>query len=290
MLKLDKTGKYFKGELNYEKEFSLKDRSGNNTQVEIAHIFSFHEKGMYFDWGMSACGFGQYSMSLSDNGWHIDNECMGLHSCQMFLETLEEAIIQQNNDQLMYQLNKLKYNLSPECSSLAEGLTLIWKEATKDERDSEEKETLFKYNDLTVKYFFLEEEERQPNIRRNLKKKHHLMFTLNFDMKWKQFGNCYLSVITPLEEQEDMSVKYCISENLREDTLISIVEHIEELSLNVNDLEMRYSKAQYHQIKELVKVWNEFKEKGGLKTKEHFIEHFYGEKCGKASGSFARIR
>lgn len=290
MLKLDKTGKYFKGELNYEKEFLIKDRSGNNTQVEITHIFSFHEKGMYFDWGMSACGFGQYSMSLSDKGWYIDNECMSLHSCQMFLETLEEAIVEQNNSKLMYQLNKLKYNLSPECSSLAEGLTLIWKEATKDERDSEEKEIVFQYNDLMVKHFFLDEEERKGNPKRNVGKRHDLSFTLCFDMKWKQFGKCYLSVVTPLEKQEDMSPKYCISENLKEDTLVSIVEHIEELNVNVAALEMRYSKAQYQQIKELVKVWNEFKEKGGLKTKEDFIKHFYHEECGIASGSFARIR
>lgn len=113
------------GKLNYE----TVTESGR--KIHIGNIFSLSEKGAYFDWGLEACGFGQFSFGYSEEkgNWYFGNECMGPESSYEIIRALEKGIRESGNEKAIYNLNKIISLISYQSSSLAKCILLIWNNA-----------------------------------------------------------------------------------------------------------------------------------------------------------------
>lgn len=101
-------------------------------KISIGNIFSLSETGVYFDWGLEKCGFGQYSLGYKNGKWNIMNECMGPETSSMIVKALEEAIIASGDTKAIYCLNKIISLISYRSKSLAKCLLLIWNSADLD--------------------------------------------------------------------------------------------------------------------------------------------------------------
>lgn len=253
--------KYFSGKLDYVKQYP--DEISMN-EVEIGEVISLSETGFYIDWGISNCGYGQYSMSYKDGKWSIMNECMGINSCSLILETLEEGLLTLGNPKINYILSKLKYNMSIECRNLKQGLTLIWENADKEgsNRDKKEKDfTSIKLNDLTINDIYFEEEvvelrklRSKPNEKKSMLNVKDL--SIDFDYQFKQFG--FLNIAQ--KTYEDGKVLYQITHGMEQNVLLDIFEKLEQLSLTeTKNLELQYTTKQIESIEKIKLNWKQFK-------------------------------
>ena len=116
---------YYYGELNFSQIIQQKN-------VEIGNLFYLNESGFYIDWSMSDFGFGQFSVGYQqeENLWYIDNECMGIQTCSMIVDTLEKAIHYSQNEKLIQKLNIFLEKMN--APSLQIGLKNIWNKAKLD--------------------------------------------------------------------------------------------------------------------------------------------------------------
>lgn len=130
-MKFKKEGDKLYGKLDYE---SITD---TGLKISIGSIFSLTETGIYFDWGLEKCGFGQYSLNydVEKKQWTIMNECMGPESSYSIIKALEEAIIASGDQKAIYCLNRMISLISYYSTSLAKSVLLIWNNTNKEGGD-----------------------------------------------------------------------------------------------------------------------------------------------------------
>lgn len=207
------------GKLNYT------TTTEDGRKIQIGNIFSLSEKGVYFDWGLESCGFGQFSFSYSEKSkkWSFGNECMGPETSYQIIRALENGIRESGDEKAIYNLNKIISLISYQSSSLAKCVLLIWNSAeleggevknakdaideyiTDINRDGDEQENTVKFTEVLetnkVKMYSIVKESYEYNNKRG----HFLGYDLSLlvDMKFNKQGLLSIRKVINVETSEE---------------------------------------------------------------------------------------
>lgn len=256
MLTFNLQKSFSSGSLNYKQQATL---LSSPVDVYIDDIYSFSENGFYIGWGISTMGHGQYSMSYSDEKWHISNEGMGINSSCIIIDALEAGLRLLNDPKINYMIEKMKYNMSPECTSLSQGLTLIWNCADRDSdrnRDENNFQKQLTLGQLKLLKFSTEVDEYTNKNKEQIK---NIACDFKFDSQYEQFGYSSLQKVINLDLHTE---HYTTSSELNDQTLINIIKVVNEL--DINELQDFYGKEDMKNITKIVEDWKKFKSECNL--------------------------